>query len=69
MQTMGRMPAANHLTHYPSWPRPVRNTVQDLVALEEIELYANVIIAAGETQEPLTKAAIDAVLGLVQTAG
>lgn len=69
MQTMGRVPAANHLSQYPSWPRPVRNTVQDLVALEEIELYANVIIAARETQEPLTKAAIDVILGLGQTAG
>jgi hypothetical protein len=69
MQTMGRVPAADHLSQYPSWPRPVRNTVQDLVALEEIELYANVIIAARETQEPLTKAAIDVILGLGQTAG
>lgn len=69
MQTMGRIPAANHLSQYPSWPRPVRNTVQDLVALEEIELYANVIIAAREAQEPLTKAALDVILGVGQNAG
>ncbi|HEV2640810.1 MAG TPA: hypothetical protein VGX23_37175 [Actinocrinis sp.] len=65
MQTMGRVPAADHLNRFPSWTRPVRN-VQDQVALEEIELYANVIIAARETQEPLTKAALDRVLGLDQ---
>ena len=64
MQTMGRVPAADQLDEFPSWP-PFRNVnVQDLVALEEIELYANVIIAARESQEPLTKAAIDRVLGL-----
>jgi hypothetical protein len=67
MQTMGRAPAADHLDRFPEWNRPVRN-VQDLVALEEIELYANVIIAARETQEPLTKAAIDRILGLGQAA-
>ena len=69
MQTMGRVPAANHLSQFPAWPRPEHLRVQDLVALEEIELYANVIIAARETQEPLTKAAIDIILGLGQAAG
>ena len=69
MQTVGHVPATNHLSQFPSWPRPVRNTVQDLVALEEIELYANVIIAARETQEPLTKAAIDVILGVGQSSG
>ena len=68
MQTMGRVPAATHLSQFPSWPRPLRNTVQDEVALEEIELYANVIIAAREAQEPLTNAAIDLILGLGQAA-
>ena len=67
MQTMGRVPATDRLNQLPTWTRPVRN-VQDLVALEEIELYANVIIAARETQEPLTKAAIDRILGLGQAA-
>jgi hypothetical protein len=67
MQTIGRGPAADHLDRFAGWTRPVRN-VQDLVALEEIELYANVIIAARETQEPLTKAAIDRILGLDQAA-
>ena len=67
MQTIGRVPAAGHLDRLAGWTRPVRN-VQDLVALEEIELYANVIIAARETQEPLTKAAIDRILGLDQAA-
>jgi hypothetical protein len=69
MQTIGRVPAADHLSQFPNWPRPLRNTVQDLVALEEIELYANVIIAARETLEPLTKAAIDIILGLTPAAG
>ena len=63
MQTVGRVPAADDLDRFPGWARPVPN-VQDLVALEEIELYANVIIAARETQEPLTKAALDRILGL-----
>jgi hypothetical protein len=67
MQTMGRAPAADHLGRFPEWNRPVRN-LQDLVALEEIELYANVIIAARESQEPLTKAAIDRILGVDQAA-
>lgn len=67
MQTIGRVPAADQPARLLGWNRPVRN-VQDLVALEEIELYANVIIAARETQEPLTKAAIDRILGLDQAA-
>ena len=68
MQTMGRVPATEPLDEHPSWP-PFRNVnVQDLVALEEIELYANVIIAARETQEPLTNAEIDQILGVGQAA-
>ena len=68
MQTMGRVPAVPQLGQFPGWPRPGRDTVQDEVALEEIELYANVIIAAREAHGPLTNAAIDLILGLGQAA-
>lgn len=48
---------------FPGWRRPVR-AVQDLVALKEIELYVDVIIAARESPGPLTREALDRVLGL-----
>ena len=43
--------------------------VHDLVALEEIELYAEVLSAVAAADRPLTTAEIDAVLGLRVLAG
>jgi hypothetical protein len=38
--------------------------VHDRVALDEIELYAELIIAAERSDEPLSQADIDRILGL-----
>ncbi|HEY7143403.1 MAG TPA: hypothetical protein VH637_04080 [Streptosporangiaceae bacterium] len=38
--------------------------VHDLVALDEIELYAEVLSAVAATDRPLTRSEIDIVLGL-----
>lgn len=38
--------------------------VHDRVALDEIELYAELIIAAERSDEPLSQEAIDRILGL-----
>lgn len=38
--------------------------VQDPAALEEIELYSELIILAGESAQPLTRAQIDRALGV-----
>jgi hypothetical protein len=38
--------------------------VHDRVALDEIELYAELIIAAERSEEPLSQEAIDRILGL-----
>jgi hypothetical protein len=38
--------------------------VQDPAALEEIELYSELIILAGESSQPLTRAQIDRALGI-----
>lgn len=38
--------------------------VQDPAALEEIELYSELIIVAGESQQPLSQDEIDRVLGV-----
>ena len=43
--------------------------VPDLVALEEIELYAEVLSAVATLDRPLTPEEIDEVLGLRQRAG
>jgi hypothetical protein len=43
--------------------------VPDLVALEEIELYAEVLSAVAIADRPLTIEEIDEVLGLRQRAG
>ncbi|MBM7783887.1 hypothetical protein [Tenggerimyces flavus] len=40
--------------------------VHDLVALDEIELCTELIIAASSSDEPLSQEQIDAVLGLGQ---
>ena len=40
--------------------------VPDLVALEEIELYAEVLSAVAVAERPLTTAELDEVLGLDQ---
>jgi hypothetical protein len=45
--------------------RPLRAAfAHDRVALDEIELYAEVIIAAQRSDKPLSRADIDAALGL-----
>jgi hypothetical protein len=45
--------------------RPLRAaSVHDRVALDEIELYAELIIAAQRSDKPLSHEAIDAILGL-----
>lgn len=46
----------------PSAPR--YRAVHDRVALDEIELYAELIIAAERSEEPLSQEAIDRILGL-----
>ena len=38
--------------------------IHDAVALDEIELYGNLMIAASESDEPLTMEKIDEVLGV-----
>jgi hypothetical protein len=38
--------------------------VQDGVALDEIELYGELMIAASQSQRPLTREEIDAILGV-----
>jgi hypothetical protein len=43
--------------------------VHDLVALEEIELYAEVLSAVAAADRPLTTEEIDEVLGLRRRAG
>jgi hypothetical protein len=43
--------------------------VPDLVALEEIELYAEVLSAVAAADRPLTTEEIDEVLGVRQRAG
>ncbi|HTJ71592.1 MAG TPA: hypothetical protein VL551_28875 [Actinospica sp.] len=46
-------------------PSPPRyRAVHDRVALDEIELYAELIIAAERSEEPLSQEAIDRILGL-----
>lgn len=48
----------------PGHGRPPRTSVHDRVALDEIELYAELIIAAQRSDEPLSHEAIDAILGV-----
>lgn len=38
--------------------------VQDRIALDEIELYGELMIAASQSQRPLTREEIDAILGV-----
>jgi len=44
--------------------RPVRRVAEDSDLLGEVELTTNLIIAASETDEHLTKAEIDEILGV-----
>lgn len=46
--------------------RDVDLRVPDLVALEEIELYAEVLSAVASAEHPLTTAELDEVLGVDQ---
>lgn len=72
MRTVQHTPASLHdpaprreSAHSHGHGRPLRAaSVHDRVALDEIELYAEVIIAAQRSDEPLSRAAIDAALGL-----
>lgn len=41
--------------------------VQDRAALEEIELYSELIIVAGESKQPLSRAEIDRALGVTKS--
>lgn len=45
-------------------PRQLDLRLHDRVALDEIELYAEVLTACAATDRPLTSTEIDAVLGL-----
>jgi hypothetical protein len=45
-------------------PRQVDLRVHDRVALDEIELYAEVLSAVAATDRPLTAAELDEVLGI-----
>jgi hypothetical protein len=45
-------------------PRQLDLRVQDRVALDEIELYAEVLSAVAATDRPLTPAELDAALGI-----
>ena len=45
-------------------PRQLDLRVHDRVALDEIELYAEVLTAVAATDRPLTPAELDAVLGI-----
>lgn len=43
--------------------------LHDHVALDEIELYAEILIAVADTEQPLSSAEIDRILGLPAPAG
>lgn len=45
-------------------PNPRYRAVHDRVALDEIELYAELIIAAERSEKPLSRQDIDRILGL-----
>ena len=45
-------------------PRQLDLRVQDAVALDEIELYAEVLTAVAAADRPLTSAELDAALGI-----
>ncbi len=72
MRTAQHTPASLHdpaprrePAHSHGHGRPLRAaSVHDRVALDEIELYAELIIAAQRSDEPLSRADIDAALGL-----
>lgn len=43
--------------------------IHDYIALDEIELYGELMIAASKSQGPLSTAEIDAILGITHSAG
>jgi hypothetical protein len=49
-------------------PRQLDLRLHDRVALDEIELYAEVLTAVAATDRPLTPAELDAVLGVAAQA-
>ncbi len=58
----GRVGAAS--TEVSEIPRQLDLRLHDRVALDEIELYAEVLTAVAASDGPLTSAELDAVLGL-----
>ena len=59
--------ANRHTAARPAPPPPPSSryrAVHDRVALDEIELYAELIIAAERSEEPLSQQDIDRILGL-----
>jgi hypothetical protein len=59
--------AERHTTARPATPPPNPEryrAVHDRVALDEIELYAELIIAAERSEKPLSQQDIDRILGL-----
>jgi hypothetical protein len=59
-----RAPRLIRHTVAPAPAGPRYRTVHDRVALDEIELYAELIIAAERSEERLSQEAIDRILGL-----
>ena len=49
-------------------PRQLDLRLHDRVALDEIELYAEVLTAVAATDRPLTRTELDAVLGVTPAA-
>lgn len=47
-------------------PEPLDQRLRDDAALDEIELTGRLIIAASESDEPLSTAQVDELLGLVE---
>ena len=57
-------PRSTRAARPPAPAGPRYRAVHDRVALDEIELYAELIIAAERSEEPLSQEAIDRILGL-----
>lgn len=56
--------AARGIRRLPAPASPRDRAVHDRVALDEIGLFAELIIAAERSEEPLSRADIDRILGL-----
>jgi hypothetical protein len=62
----GRKGPASASTEVSEIPRQLDLRLHDRVALDEIELYAEVLTAVAATDRPLTRTELDAVLGVSQ---